>query len=420
MKPKRNRLSNIQWSSRKFYLTTILIFILGLLLGLTIILAVPMLSHRAALLRISEERGRSFLLESDTYDRPSFGMDSYIYTEKGNLIYSARETFLKNTVQSDLAGMVPAVLNRMKLYTIKVLPWGENNRSGQIICIIAGTAITDGSSGARYASFLIRDLKDLDITLPTFVGLYAILFISAIILIRNVSKQHKNLLNIQRDLVSNVGHELKTPITSIKAIAEMINDGMIKDETELRRYTSYILDEADRLDDLVREILELSKLQNDKLELKKENCSAEDIFTPVIDRFKMMAADMGITLDASGLQADQIPTLYTDPNHIARVLGILLENSVKFTGTGGTIRVSSDIQNIQTVFCVSDNGPGIAQEDLDRIFERFYKGDLTHNTQGSGLGLAIASETLKGLNEKIWVESALGKGAAFYFTVSHK
>lgn len=420
MKPKRNRLSNIQWSSRKFYLTTILIFILGLLLGLTIILAVPMLSHRAALLRISEERGRSFLLESDTYDRPSFGMDSYIYTEKGNLIYSARETFLKNTVQSDLADMVPAVLNRMKLYTIKVLPWGENNRSGQIICIIAGTAITDGSSGARYASFLIRDLKDLDITLPTFVGLYAILFISAIILIRNVSKQHKNLLNIQRDLVSNVGHELKTPITSIKAIAEMINDGMIKDETELRRYTSYILDEADRLDDLVREILELSKLQNDKLELKKENCSAEDIFTPVIDRFKMMAADMGITLDASGLQADQIPTLYTDPNHIARVLGILLENSVKFTGTGGTIRVSSDIQNIQTVFCVSDNGPGIAQEDLDRIFERFYKGDLTHNTQGSGLGLAIASETLKGLNEKIWVESALGKGAAFYFTVSHK
>lgn len=420
MKPKRNRLSNIQWSSRKFYLTTILIFILGLLLGLTIILAVPMLSHRAALLRISEERGRSFLLESDTYDRPSFGMDSYIYTEKGVLIYSARETFLKNTVQSDLADMVPAVLNRMKLYTIKVLPWGENNRSGQIICIIAGTAITDGSSGARYASFLIRDLKDLDITLPTFVGLYAILFISAIILIRNVSKQHKNLLNIQRDLVSNVGHELKTPITSIKAIAEMINDGMIKDETELRRYTSYILDEADRLDDLVREILELSKLQNDKLELKKENCSAEDIFTPVIDRFKMMAADMGITLDASGLQADQIPTLYTDPNHIARVLGILLENSVKFTGTGGTIRVSSDIQNIQTVFCVSDNGPGIAQEDLDRIFERFYKGDLTHNTQGSGLGLAIASETLKGLNEKIWVESALGKGAAFYFTVSHK
>ncbi len=420
MKPKRNRLSNIPWSSKRFYLTTILIFISGLLLGLTIILAVPTLSHRAALLMISEERGRSFLLESDTYDRPSFGMDSYIYTEKGVLIYSARETFLKNAVQSDLAGMVPAVLNRMKLYTVRVLPWGENNRSGQIICIIAGTAITDGSSGARYASFLIRDLKDLDIILPTFVGLYAILFISAIILIRNVSKQHKNLLNIQRDLVSNVGHELKTPITSIKAIAEMINDGMIKDETELRRYTSYILDEADRLDDLVREILELSKLQNDKLELKKENCSAEDVFTPVIDRFKMMAADMGITLDASGLQADQIPTLYTDPNHIARVLGILLENSVKFTGTGGTIRVSSDIQNIQTVFCVSDNGPGIAQEDLDRIFERFYKGDLTHNTQGSGLGLAIASETLKGLNEKIWVESALGKGAAFYFTVSHK
>lgn len=419
MKTKKNK-STVRRRSASFtFLLAGIFYIVGMLFGLTFILCVPLLNHRTDLLTMAGGRGEYSLTYFVGYPMPTFGTEYYLFREDGELVVR-EQLFLAEREYTSLRDLLPDLFEQGELYTIKRYELGnEGQKSGKVFCIIAGKVVTS-QAGQKFGSLIVRDLNDLDISLETFAGIYTIIFVTGVFLLIKISKQHTELLNLQRDLVSNVSHELKTPITSIKAVAELLHDGMYETDADVKRYTSSILNETDRLKDLVKEILELAKLQNHKVELKKEKCYADGIFNPVVDRFKMMCGDLGIELDTSLLDLDNIPALYTDAKHITRVMNILLENAVKFVGTGGKITLSMHLHPRHVEFCVSDNGPGIDGSDIDRIFERFYKADLTHNSQGSGLGLSIASETVKGLGEKIWVESTRGVGSSFYFTVGYK
>ncbi len=406
-------------SVRTVYLLTALFYIAGMVLGLAFILGVPFLNHRASLLTMAKDRGEYTLTSFVNYSRPTFGTEYYLFREDGEPVVR-EQLFLSDQEYDGLSELLPELFEDGQMYTLKRYAIGnEGERFGKVFCIVAGRVV-EGSTGMRFASFIIRDLNDIDTFLETFAGIYTIIFATAVILLRRISRQHGELMNLQRDLVSNVSHELKTPITSIRAIAELIYDGMYDTEEDMKRCISSILSEADRLEGLVKEILELAKLQNHKVELKKVTCCADGIFTPVADRYMMLCGDLGIELDASGMALEGLPPLYTDIKYITRVLNILLENAVKFVGPGGRIELSSQSRSRNVVICVKDNGPGIDTADIGRIFERFYKADVTHNSQGSGLGLSIASETVKGLGEKIWVESTKGVGSAFYFTVGYK
>jgi len=248
-------------------------------------------------------------------------------------------------------------------------------------------------------------MSDAPLTIGIFAGLFTLLYLFGGILINSILKQHNDLFILQRDLISNVSHELKTPITSIKAMGEMIYDGMYRTDDDLKRYSGTILQEADKLNRLVKEILNLAQLQSHKASFNNAVCYADGVFSPVIDHYMMICADLGIEMDVSGLALKSIPPLYTDPDQMLKVWQIILDNALKFAGKGGKVTVSQKLSNDRVIFCISDNGPGIAEKDINRIFERFYKGDVTHNSQGSGLGLAIAHEIIRNLNEKIWVES---------------
>lgn len=419
MRAKRNKLLTKRRSKSFGFMLAGIIYIVGMVLGFTVTVCVPFFNHRSDLLRIAESRGNYSMTHDAAYPNPTFGMEYHLIRENGETVLSD-QVFLSAKDRDSLRDFLPELFEKGQLYTIRRYALGNAGRkSGEVFCIVAGVEVKD-SAGLRYGSFSIRDLNDLNISLETFAGLYTLIFATALFLLVTISKQHAELMQLQRDLVSNVSHELKTPITSIKAIAELIQDGMYKTDEELQHYISSIVDETDRLKDSVKEILELSQLQNHKVELKKAKCSALSIFEPIVDRYKMLCVDLGIELDTTDLDLAGIPALHTDAKHISRVMNILLENAVKFVGSGGRIVLSAQRQAHQAVFCVKDNGPGIDSADIDRIFERFYKADVTHNSQGSGLGLSIASETIKGLGEKIWVESSKGKGSAFFFTVEYK
>ena len=133
----------------------------------------------------------------------------------------------------------------------------------------------------------------------------------------------------------------------------------------------------------------------------------------------MMCQDLGINMDVSGLALEAIPPLHTDPQQIVRVMTVILDNAMKFAGKGGHIWITQIPGNDHVTFCIRDDGPGISKSNINKIFDRFYKADVTRNTHGSGLGLAIANEIIHGLKEKIWVESVEGEGSSFYFTVSY-
>lgn len=401
------------------FLIAAALYLVGLLLGTGFTLCVPFFNHRDDLLMMARIRGEYALTYFVDFPNASFGTEYYLIREDGEMVISD-QIFLSDRDCAGLVDYLPELLEKGQLYTIRRFTLGNiGKNNNKVFCIIAGYVV-ESQAGLKFGSIIVRDLNDIDVSLETFIGIYTFLFAVAFFFLIYIAKQYAALLQLQRDLVSNVSHELKTPISSIKALAELLYDEMYKTDEERQRYISSILGESDRLKDLVKEILELSRLQNHKVELKKETCYADEVIAPVVDRYKMLCGDLGIDLDTSGLPLEDIPALYTDAKYIAKVLNILLENAVKFVGTGGKISVSAQRNPRHAVFCVKDNGPGIDAANIDRIFERFYKADEAHNSNGSGLGLSIAAETMKGLGEKIWVESTKGVGASFYFTIGYK
>ncbi|MGI6071831.1 MAG: sensor histidine kinase [Lachnospiraceae bacterium] len=394
-------------------------YLAGIVVGCFIIWIIPVTKNRADLLEISFDKGKSVLSYKQGEDVLLFGMEYWMFNEQGSMIIH-ESSFLHESQWDSMHNYVQPTLEKGQLFIPTVFKL--DNRGGKptkVFGIVASTLV-EASSGYRFVSILLRDLTDVDITMVIYACLFTIVYAVGVFFTVTTVKKERELNNMRRDLVANVSHELKTPITAIKAMAETLHDGMLKDAASRKAYSSGIIVESDKLERLVWEILELSKLQSSRTAFNKKPIRADILFPPIVDRYIMMCTDMKINLYADDLQLEKIPMLETDAQHISSLLSILLDNAIKFTGGGGTIRLSARVHPKYVVFCVKDNGPGIEPSDARHIFDRFYKADTAHNSQGSGLGLAIADEIVRGLNEKLWVESTYGEGSSFFFTVSCK
>lgn len=231
-------------------------------------------------------------------------------------------------------------------------------------------------------------------------------------------EESKMLDQMRKDYVANVSHELKTPVTSIRAIAEILNDDELKDSIDKNKYYSMILRESIRLEVLIKDMLELSRLQSGNIAFEKSYVSVNDIINEVIEKFEIMADDLDIDF-ITPKNLDNIPSIYTNYNRIVQILIILLDNAFKFTASGGVVclEVSSKTEYLE--ISVIDSGIGIDKEDIPFIFDRFYKADKSHNLNGTGIGLSIAYEIIKHLNENIYIESEIGRGSKFIFTIHY-
>lgn len=399
-------------------LVLLAIYLLGVLLGCFIIWAFPVYRNKAYLLSLAQEKGEQILSAGLKEPPMLFGMEHLLFNESGNLI-SAENQFLNASQRGMVRECLPELFEKGILFKpTRLLLEGDGNGDHKVAGIILGVVV-DGKNDNRFASILLREFSDMETNMLTYAALYTIMYAVAMAFVFVIVQKEWELNRMRRDLIANVSHELKTPITAIRAMAEVLHDGMAKDEKTRQTYSGKIMEEADHLEQLVLDIMELSKLQSKRTAFKKNRTHADGIIPPVIDRYMMLCGDLGITLDTSGLNLEDVPVLYTDQEKLVTLMTILLDNAVKFTGKGGQIWVSNQIHAKHTVFCIRDNGPGIRNEDLGRIFERFYKADIAHNSAGSGLGLAIADEIAKGLGERLWVESKFGVGSAFYFTVGY-
>ena len=403
----------------KVVLALIALYLFGMIVGCFIIWLIPVTKNRADLLEIAHDKGQE-VLSAGLMDKVMiFGMEHYFFAEDGFVI-SHESSFLHQSQRNSISDYVPRTLEKGNLFvpTLFLL----DNRDGDpryIFGMVAAVSLT-GPAGNQFVSVLLRDLSDLDTTMITYMILFSFMYLIAMLFTITFVNKERSLNQMRRDLIANVSHELKTPITSIRAMTEVLHDGMLKDQETKHTYSARIIQEADKLEQLVLDILELSRLQSSQTEFKKIGIYADGLFPPIVDRYMMLCGDMGITLNIDDLNVTDLPLLHTDPDQIATLMSVLMDNAVKFTGSGGTIWISSQSHTKSVTFCIRDNGPGIRNEDVSRIFDRFYKADVAHNTSGSGLGLAIADEIVKGLDEKLWVESTYGVGTSFYFTISYK
>lgn len=222
---------------------------------------------------------------------------------------------------------------------------------------------------------------------------------------------------MERDLLMNVSHELKTPLTSIKGFAQAVMDGTVSDPETTQQVAKVIYDESERLTRLVNTLLDSMRIEMGNAPLETKPTQVNDIARLCLAKFELRAKECGITLRS---QLAQLPETTLDADRIAQVLTNLIDNAIKFTRSGGDILIktalisqvnSTKLPNDAIEISVADTGEGIPNEDLPRIFDRFYQVDKARaNSGGTGLGLSISKQIVEAHNGHIRAQSQIGRG----------
>ena len=225
----------------------------------------------------------------------------------------------------------------------------------------------------------------------------------------------RQLETTRREFVSNVSHELRSPLASIRSMVETLSGGAIYDRTTAADFITRIEQDVRRMDTLVSELLELSRLESGQIVLDVRPLRLKPIATDTAAAFQDRSFGLGVRVAVD--IPDDLPLVSGEPEKIRQVLTNLMDNALKFTPPGGTIALSALPDERIVATRVSNTGDGIAPEHLPHLFERFYKVDRSRRDQGTGLGLAIVKHIVLAHGGDVDVESRLGEGSTFTFTL---
>ena len=240
-------------------------------------------------------------------------------------------------------------------------------------------------------------------------------------LLKRLDDQHKQLAKdreelekaslIRQEFTANASHELKTPLHVISGYAELLESGMVPSEESRRLFAGKIRTESQRMSKLVEDIIDLSQLDGGGVGMTREHTDLYRIAVNAVESLEPTAADAGVTLRVSGESA----VIYGVPQVLYSIIYNLCINAIHYSDRGGSALVTVRDFPGYAELSVSDNGIGIPAQDLDRIFERFYRVDKSHSKEvgGTGLGLSIVKHAAKVHDAEISVRSELGKGSIF-------
>ena len=239
----------------------------------------------------------------------------------------------------------------------------------------------------------------------------------AVVVLHDVTELRR-LERVRQDFVANVSHEFKTPLTAIQGFAETLLAGALEDPHNNRRFLEIIRDHATRLAGLTDDLLKLARIEAGKLELEFVPVGILELVEACAETALLKASRKQIAFETdvpSGL-----PAVRGDGSLLREVLQNLLDNAIQYTPAGGCIRVTGTANAREAVIAVSDTGIGIPLADQERIFERFYRVDAARSREagGTGLGLSIAKHIVEAHGGRLWVESEVGHGSKFSFSVS--
>jgi two-component system phosphate regulon sensor histidine kinase PhoR len=244
----------------------------------------------------------------------------------------------------------------------------------------------------------------------------------------------RRLETVRRDFISNISHELRTPLASLKALADTLRDGALEDPPAAQRFLDRMEVEVDALTQMVRELLELSRIESGQVGFEIAPVPVADVINPPLERLRPQAerADLQLSIDL----VPDLPPVLADAERVRQVVTNLAHNAIKFTPAGGRVEISGyrlqvtsegivqpETLNLEpnalepgewVLISVRDTGVGIPADDLPRIFERFYKADRARSGGGTGLGLAIAKHIVLAHGGRIWAESVETRGSTFY------
>jgi two-component system phosphate regulon sensor histidine kinase PhoR len=227
----------------------------------------------------------------------------------------------------------------------------------------------------------------------------------------------RRLESMRRDFVANVSHELRTPVTSIRSAAETLIDGAANDPAASQAFISIIDRNAQRLQSLVEDLLDLSRIEARGFRLSLEPIELRPLFSQVLGLFRERASKKNVHIEERVV--GEVPAVRGDRRALEHVMTNLIDNAVKYCGTDSHVRLSVSVSEDSVTISVADDGPGIDERHLPRIFERFYRVDpgRSRDVGGTGLGLSIVKHLVEAMGGHVSVDSKLGAGTTFSFTL---
>ena len=224
----------------------------------------------------------------------------------------------------------------------------------------------------------------------------------------------------RKEMLASISHDLRTPIATIKGYVEGLLDNVAKNEKMVEKYLGVIKNKTDQLDRLIDDLTQFSKLDLDKIEINPVWHDSQDVFRGLIKGYELEFSSSEIDFKVN----EPLPkvSIWVDKIRIEQVLDNLVGNAKRYLQAGGFIKIEFKETEDRLIVAINDNGSGISEEDLPYIFDRFYRGEKSRSRDygGTGLGLAICQYIINAHGGKIWVESQLGIGSTFYFSLPKK
>ncbi|EGC8557555.1 cell wall metabolism sensor histidine kinase WalK [Listeria monocytogenes] len=245
--------------------------------------------------------------------------------------------------------------------------------------------------------------------------------ITGIILLLHDITQIRHLENVRSEFVTNVSHELKTPVTALKGFAETLLDGAMYDEVLLKKFLTIIKEESDRLHRLIMDILALSRIEQNPVAENVELVDVDEVIEQSARTIFEMATEKNIRVTIPEKTSASV-MIETDRDKLQQIIINLLSNAINYTPVDGKVEVKLIEQEAEVIIEVTDNGIGIPAKDIDRVFERFYRVDKarSRHSGGTGLGLSIVKHLVENCGGRIEVESQEEVGSTFRVTLSKK
>ncbi len=369
-----------------------------------------------------EQREVEYVLQGNSYSKKVFGPEMQrllvalpVFQEEDGEGDSGNPADVIGviTVSAPLTGVQATVAHLSRLTTY----------SGLIAAAVAGVlALSLSKTISNPLRVMTRAARELvggnfrsriNVTATGEMGELAATFNQAVDEMEKTVEEQKRLQELRQNLVANVSHEFRVPLTSIQGFAEAMLDGLVEEE-EKEKCLRLILDNTFYVKRLVSDLLELSSIESGHIQLQWEKISTSRLMDRVIHSAQPKAKGKNISLE---YEQKHLPSyVEADEDRLFQVLINLLENALTYTPPGGQIKVEAREVEDNIVFMVRDSGAGIPAEDLPHIWERFYKVDKARNRahKGKGLGLAITKELVHLHGGEVSVESAPGKGSTFY------
>ena len=264
---------------------------------------------------------------------------------------------------------------------------------------------------------LVSRRASFDVTFGVLILVFCALLLAGTILLVVALGRQADVSRLQADFLSKVSHDFRTPLTSIRMFVETLREGRIENPAQRERILTLLSQETGRLSTLIDRLLEFARLESGQLRYIPKPVDVGEIVASVVARFEPRTLD-GQTVLTTEI-AEDLPLVLADADALAEAVQNVLDNAFKYTGAEKHIAVDVRRAGRDVEIAVSDNGPGIARADQNRIFDSFYRVDdrLSRATEGSGLGLALTRRMVQAHGGKIRVESEPGKGARFVVTL---